>query len=59
MYGGDIKDRLQNSALLALPDWYLNGLISYVSSPWDPEIDNRVRDGVKAKERCHIMLLPK
>jgi len=50
MYGGDIKDRLQNSALLALPDWYLNGLISYVSSPWDPEIDNRVRDGVVSKK---------
>src|ERR1043165_7331360 len=28
MYGGDIKDRLQNSALLSLPDWYLSGLIS-------------------------------
>ena len=46
MYGGDVKDRIQNSALLTLPDWYLNGLISYVARSWDAEIDNRVRDGI-------------
>ncbi len=50
MYGGDIKDRIQNSALLALPDWYLNGLISYISRKWDVEIDNRVRDGIVNKK---------
>lgn len=45
MYGGDVRERIQNSALLALPDWYINGLISYVARPWNTEIDNRVRDG--------------
>lgn len=50
MYGGDIKERLQNSALLSLPDWYVNGLVSYVSTPWSIEIDNRVRDGVVSKK---------
>ena len=49
MYGGDIKDRIQNSALLALPDWYLNGLISYISRKWDVELDNHVRDGIVNK----------
>ncbi len=46
MYGGDLKDRIQNSALLMLPDWYIQGLVSYLSRPWDAELDNRVRDGV-------------
>lgn len=46
MYGGDIKDRLQNSALLTLPDWFLSGLISYIAGKWDVEIDNRMRDGI-------------
>lgn len=50
MYGGDVKDRLQNSALLSLPDWYMNGLISYVARPWNTEIDNRVRDGILSKK---------
>ncbi len=49
MYGGDVKERLQNSALLSLPDWYMNGLISYAARPWNTEIDNRVRDGVISK----------
>ncbi len=49
MYGGDIKDRLQNSALLTLPDWYMNGLISYIARKWDVELDNRVRDGIVTK----------
>jgi hypothetical protein len=46
MYGGDLKDMLKNSTLLNLPEWYTKGLISYVSRKWDPDIDNRVRDGV-------------
>ncbi len=50
MYGGDVKDRIQNSALLALPDWYLNGLISYIARKWDVELDNRVRDGIISKK---------
>jgi hypothetical protein len=50
MYGGDIKDRIQNSALLSLPDWYLNGLISYISRKWDVDLDNRVRDGIVSKK---------
>src|SRR4051812_25352258 len=50
MYGGSVKDRLQNSALLNLPDWYLNGLISYISRRWDVEIDNRVRDNIVNKK---------
>ncbi|MFM9053041.1 MAG: TolB family protein, partial [Bacteroidota bacterium] len=49
MYGGDLKDRIQNSALLTLPDWYIKGLVSYISRDWDAEIDNRVRDGVVAE----------
>ncbi len=50
MYGGDVKDRIQNSALLSLPDWYINGLISYVARPWSVSIDNRVRDGIISKK---------
>jgi Tol biopolymer transport system component len=49
MYGGDVKERIQNSALLTLPDWYLSGLISYISQKWNTDIDNRVRDGITTK----------
>ncbi len=46
MYGGDVRERIQNSALLTLPDWYLNGLVAYVAKGWDVESDNRMRDGI-------------
>ena len=54
MYGGDVKDRIQNSALLSLPDWYINGLISYVANDWDVHIDNRVRDGIITKKYLKV-----
>ena len=34
----------------ALPDWYINGLISYVRNTWNVQIDNRVRDGIITKK---------
>jgi hypothetical protein len=46
MYGGSFRDVIRSSTLLTLPEWYTNGLISYLSRDWDPEIDNRVKDGI-------------
>ena len=46
MYGGNIKDRLQNAVLLTLPDWYTQGLIAYISRGWTVADDNRLRDGI-------------
>ncbi len=46
MYGGNWKDVLKNSTLLNLPDWYINGFISYASRDWNVEVDSRVRDGI-------------
>ncbi len=49
MYGGSIKDRLQASVLLNLPEWYVNGLIAYVSKGWAPEEDSKMRDAILGK----------
>jgi len=46
MYGGSIKDRVQSSVLLHLPDWYLNGLILYASRGWNVDLDGAVRDAI-------------
>lgn len=48
MYGGDFKDRIQNSAFLYLPEWYQNGLISYLSRDWNTDLDNKMRDGINS-----------
>ncbi len=46
MYGGNIRDKLANSTLLTVPEWFEKGLISYASKPWSIEIENRVKDGI-------------
>ena len=54
MYGGDVRERLQNAALLFMPEWYEKGLISYVSFPWDTKMDNLMRDGVASKKMLKL-----
>ncbi|MFZ5553194.1 MAG: hypothetical protein ACOZCO_08775 [Bacteroidota bacterium] len=46
MYGGNWRDVLKNQTLLTLPDWFLQGFVSYVSQPWDVETEGYVKDGV-------------
>jgi len=46
LYSGDVKDRVASSTLINLPDWYTKGLISYMSDPWNVNIENRVKDGI-------------
>lgn len=46
MYGENWKELIKNSALLTLPEWYINGLVSYVKEPWNSDIDNHLRDGI-------------
>lgn len=49
MFGENWKEVIKNSALLTLPEWYINGLVSYVKNPWSAEIDNRLRDGIMSR----------
>ncbi|MCK5693969.1 MAG: hypothetical protein KAI08_13995, partial [Bacteroidales bacterium] len=37
MYGKGLKDNMTSSTMINLPEWYLEGLISFVSNPWDYE----------------------
>jgi len=46
LYGNEFRENVTNSTLIHLPDWYLKGLISYVSRKWDFEIENMVKDGI-------------
>lgn len=45
MYG-DLTESIRNTALLNLPGWFIDGLISYLSTPWTIELDEAVREGV-------------
>jgi len=56
LYGG-FTSSLKNSTLLNLPEWYTEGLISYLSRPWNPEIDAHVMDGFTANTYKRINAL--
>ncbi|ARK11339.1 hypothetical protein [Fibrivirga algicola] len=44
LYGGSLKDALQSSLLLTLPDWFMPGMAAYVAEGWSPELDDYMRD---------------
>ncbi len=46
MYGTGIGAQIKNNAIYTMPEWYMNGLISYLSRKWDAEIENHVRDAI-------------
>lgn len=50
LYGNDFRENFTNSTLINLPDWYMKGLISYMSRDWDFEVENFVRDGMLSGE---------
>ena len=39
LYGGSIRDVLQNSLLLSLPEWYLSGISTFVAFGDSPEMN--------------------
>lgn len=46
LYGGNIQEKVSNSTLLTLPDWFLPGLTSYLSEDWNIQIENDLKDGI-------------
>lgn len=42
---GSFTQSIKNSTLLNLPEWYTEGLISYIGKDWSTEVDVQVRDG--------------
>ena len=44
--GSSLQEKIQNAALMNLPDWYYNGLISYISDDWNLSKKERLEDGI-------------
>ncbi len=49
LYGGSLKDALQSSILLSLPEWFISGITSYAAEGWTSEMDNYMRDIILKK----------
>ncbi len=46
LFGSALKDKVTNSTLITLPEWYEKGLIEYATSKWNFEIENSVKDAI-------------
>lgn len=45
LYSGSYSRRFANSTLIELPEWYQEGLVSYLSEEWSFQIEDRIKDG--------------
>lgn len=44
LFGGSLTDMWQNTYLMSLPPWFVQGAIAYLSRGWDVDMDDRIRD---------------
>ena len=42
--GANLQEIVQNAVMSNLPDWYKDGVVSYIGSEWDENIDNEFRN---------------
>ncbi|RSK32337.1 PD40 domain-containing protein [Hymenobacter metallilatus] len=50
MYGGSLKEVIQSSYLLQLPDWFISGASAYAAQGWSVEMDDYMRTMTKEHE---------
>lgn len=50
MFGGSTGSKIKNSILLSFPEWYTDGLISYMAEDWSTELDDKLRNGIISGE---------
>lgn len=50
LYGSNLQEIVQNAVLLNVPDWFRDGLISYIGSEWDPEVNQDLRQILLSEE---------
>ena len=46
IYGSNFTELMRTSAFMALPTWYVNGLVSYYGEEFDSYKQNAVKDGI-------------
>lgn len=50
MYGGSLKEVIQSTYLLQLPDWFVSGASAYAAEGWSVDMDDYMRDMTKEYE---------
>ncbi|MCO6495965.1 MAG: PD40 domain-containing protein [Bacteroidetes bacterium] len=57
--GGTMLERVQSSALITLPDWFVDGLSEYYAESWSTYNDNLMRDAISQNQFKNFTSLDK
>jgi WD40 repeat protein len=57
LFGTSLASQVRNNSQLSVPDWFLYGLISYLSTPWNTEFDDIMRDAMLSRRFRFIAAL--
>jgi hypothetical protein len=44
LFGSNLQEIVQNAVMMNLPEWFKQGMISFVGEEWNTELDNELRD---------------
>ncbi len=44
LFGSNLQEIVQNAVMMNLPEWFKEGLISYVGNEWNTTLDDQLRD---------------
>ena len=50
LFGGKLREKVANSTLISVPDWYQKGLVAFAANEWNSEIENTIKDGITKKK---------
>ncbi|GHV72328.1 hypothetical protein FACS1894201_00880 [Bacteroidia bacterium] len=56
-YGSSISAQVKSNTVIELPAWFRYGLVSYLSTPWDKQRDNSMREAMQTKKYQYIAAL--
>ncbi len=44
LFGSNLQEIVQNAVMLNLPNWFKEGLVSYIGESWNTDLDNKLKD---------------
>jgi hypothetical protein len=50
LFGSNLQEMVQNAISLNLPEWFKQGIVSYIGEDWNSDLDNELRDIVLHKK---------
>ena len=50
LFGSNIQEIVQNAVMLNLPDWFKDGLVTYIGESWNTDLDNSLKDIILSED---------